>query len=206
MLPIYQLKLKQVMKACGLLLVFAVCGYVAPAYSAPVTIPTAAEMLQNISDQLPLIMRLTTAIAYVMGLYFVFYGLLKLKQFGEARTQMSQEHHLKEPLIMLVVGALLLYLPSSVEVGLSTFWSTPSPYGYLQEADKWSDFIKDVFLVIQLFGTIAFIRGLLILSHLSGHAQPGTFAKGVTHIIGGLFCINIYQFVQVIMITLGFQT
>lgn len=130
MLPIYQLKLKQVMKACGLLLVFAVCGYVAPAYSAPVTIPTAAEMLQNISDQLPLIMRLTTAIAYVMGLYFVFYGLLKLKQFGEARTQMSQEHHLKEPLIMLVVGALLLYLPSSVEVGLSTFWSTPSPYGF----------------------------------------------------------------------------
>jgi intracellular multiplication protein IcmC len=141
-----------------------------------------------------------------MGFFFIFYGILKLKEFGEARTQMSSERHLKGPLIYIIVGSLLLYFPTTIQIGLSTFWSQPSPYGYMQETDQWADFMKDVFLVVQLFGTIAFIRGLVILSHLSGHGQPGTFGKGVTHIIGGLFCINIYQFVQVILITLGIQT
>lgn len=172
-----------------------------------VSVVSAADMLANIAQEVPILMQLVTAIAYVMGIYFIFYGILKLKEFGEARTQMSSERHLKGPLVLIVVGALLLYLPTTVQVGLSTFWSNPSPYGYVQQSDQWSDFMKDVYLVIQLFGTIAFIRGLVILSHLSGsHSQQGTFAKGVTHVIGGLFCINIYQFVQVVLITLGIQT
>lgn len=178
---------------------------VSPVFAADTTVNvvSAADMLQKIADQLPFLMRMVTAIAYVMGMYFIFWGILKLKQYGEMRTQMAAEHSLKGPMMYIIVGALLLYLPSSVQMGLSTFWSTPSPYGYLNEPDQWADVIKDGFLVLQLFGTIAFIRGLVILSHLGGHAQPGTFGKGVTHVIGGLFCINMYQFVQVILTTLG---
>jgi intracellular multiplication protein IcmC len=189
------------------ILILTTVIYSLPVYADDtVTVISASDIIQNIVGQLPSVMRLITSIAFVMGMYFVFYGLLKLKQFGEARTQMSSEHHLKGPLIFLVVGALLLYLPSSVQVGLSTFWSTPSPYGYLQETDQWSEFFANCFLIIQIFGTIAFIRGLIVLSHLGGHGgQPGTFGKGITHIIGGLFCINIYQFVQLVMITIGIQ-
>lgn len=193
------------------LLIFSGC--MMPVFAADATTPTTAikvvsaqDVITNIATQIPMLMTLVTAIGYVMGFFFIFYGILKLKEFGEARTQMSTERHLKAPLIYLIVGALLLYLPSTVQVGLSTFWSEPSPYGYLQQADQWANFTKDIFLVIQLFGTIAFIRGLVILSHMAGHAQHGTFSKGILHVIGGLFCINIYQLVQVVLITLGIQT
>ena len=167
---------------------------------------SAQDMITNLADQLPNVMRMVTAIAYVMGFYFVVFGIMKLKQYGEARMQMSAEHSLKGPLIFILIGTLLIYLPSSIQVGLSTFWTAPNPYAYLQDTNEWADFMKNCFLIIQLFGVIAVIRGLVILSHLSGHAQHGTLGRGLTHIIGGIFCINLYQFVQVILITLGIQT
>ncbi len=171
-----------------------------------VTSLSAQDMITNIATQIPSLMRFVTALAYVMGMYMIFYGIMKLKQFGESRTMMSQSHELKGPIILLVVGALLLYLPTSVQVGLSTFWTEPNPYGYLENTDEWAGFINNCFLVIQLFGTIAFIRGLLILSRLGGHGgQPDTLGRAMTHIIGGIFCINIYEFIQVILFTLGIQ-
>jgi intracellular multiplication protein IcmC len=167
---------------------------------------SAQDMITHIVTQIPNLMRLITAIAYVMGMYFIFQGVLGLKHYGDQRTMMSGQPHLKGPLIFITIGALLLYLPTSVQVGISTFWTEPNPYGYLQEQDQWSQFINSCYMVVQLFGVIAFIRGLVILTHLGGHGgQPGTFGKGMTHIIGGILCINIYQFVQLVMVTLGIQ-
>lgn len=166
----------------------------------------AQDMINQIATQLPQLMRFVTAFAYVMGMYFIFYAIMKLKQYGESRTMMSQSHELKGPMILMIVGAMLLYLPSSVQMGLSTFWAEPNPYGYLQNTDEWSGFMNNVYMIIQLVGTIAFIRGLIMLSRLGGHGgQPDTFGRAMTHIIGGIFCINIYEFVKVIMFTLGIQ-
>jgi intracellular multiplication protein IcmC len=169
---------------------------------------TAVDVIANFVKQVPSLMRLITAIAYVAGMYFVFHGIMLLKQYGEMRTQMSGQHHLKGPVIFIVIGTLMLYLPSSVQVGMSTFWTEPNPYGYLQEGqDQWSQLFSNIFMIVQLVGVIAFIRGLILLTHLGGHGgQQGTFGKGITHIIGGILCINIYQFVQVVMVTLGLQS
>ncbi len=185
---------------------------VPPAETSLIVSPTgtalsAADMITHIASQIPNLMRLVTALAYVLGMGFIFHGVLALKHYGEQRTMMSGQPHLKGPLIYITVGTLLLYLPTSVQVGVSTFWTEPNPYGYLQQQDQWSQFLNNCYMVVQLFGIIAFIRGLVILTHLGGHGgQPGTLAKGMTHIIGGILCINIYQFVQVIMITLGIQS
>jgi len=182
-----------------------------PAYGADssklpsVNVPSAQGMVANIATQVPAVMKLVTALAYVMGFYFIFYGLLKLKQYGESRTMMSSDHSLMGPMVLITIGAMLLYLPTTVQMGLTTFWSDPNPYAYVTQSDEFGQFYKTVFLIIQLLGTIAFIRGLVILSGLQGHAQPGTFGRGMTHIIGGVFCINLYQFVQVVMSTLGIQ-
>lgn len=175
-----------------------------PAFADVTTNLSAVDMVKNFTTQLPNLMRLVTAVAYVMGMYFVIAGVIKLKHVGEMRMQMSPEHSLKSPIIFLTVGAMLLYLPTSVQVGMSTFWTDPNPYGYLQEQDQWAEFFNNCFMVVQLFGVIAFIRGLIMLTHLGGHGgHPGTLGKAMTHIIGGILCINIYQFVHVIMITFG---
>jgi intracellular multiplication protein IcmC len=192
---------------CRYAVLLLVMLYVAPLYAADTAykIPTATEMLSNISDQIPSLMRLVTAFAYVAGIWLLFLGIMKLKHLGEMRTQMSQEHSFGEPMAMIVVGALLLYLPTTVEIGMSTFWQDPNPMGYATESlDQWASVLRNIFMVVQLFGTIALVKGLLMLSHVGGRGgHQGGFAKGMLHVIGGIFCINIYQFVQMVLVTIG---
>lgn len=176
-----------------------------PVASAAI-VPNLATMVENLSKTIPNLMQLVTAFAYVAGMFLIFKGILQLKEYGESRTMMSHNQSLKGPLIFLGVGAALLYLPSSVQVGLSTFWQTTVPYAYVpQTSDPWSDLIQDCFLIVQFLGTFAFIRGLLILTQLGGHSgsHPGTLTKGLAHIIGGILCINLYQFVQMVLNTLA---
>lgn len=166
---------------------------------------SAQSMLISIATQIPNLMRMVTAIAYVAGMVLIIYGIIKLKHLGESRTMMSREHHVGGPLIQIIAGVVLLYIPTAVQVGMSTFWTNPNPGGYVIPEDQYGDFLKVVYLIVQFIGTIAFIRGVFILSHLGqqGGGQQGALSKGILHIIGGIFCINIYQFVQVIMYTLG---
>jgi len=200
-------------KSISKILLIALLFFSAPVFAgaadaaASIQSLSAQDMVNRIAEQVPMLMRMVTAMGYVIGMYLIFTSLLKFKEFGEQRTMMSSQHHLKEPMTYLIMGVLLLYLPSSVQMGMSTFWAEPNPYGYLEETDQWQQFINNCFMVIQLFGVIAFIRGLVILSHTGGQGGgQGQFGKGVTHVIGGLFCINIYQFIKVILFTLGIQT
>jgi intracellular multiplication protein IcmC len=163
-------------------------------------------LLQNLAKTMPQLMQLVTAFGYVMGMFLVLKGVLELKKYGESRTMMSSTAELKGALVYIFVGAALIYLPTTVNVGMSTFWTEPNPYQYLDEAkDPWSDLIRDIFMVIQLIGTIAFIRGLLTLAKMGAHhgGQQGEFGKAMAFIIGGVFCINIYQFIQVVFNTLA---
>jgi intracellular multiplication protein IcmC len=181
---------------------------VVPAYAQTLNTSglTAQTMLQNLGLEVPSFMRLVTAIAYVLGMVFVIQGVMKLKHLGESRTMMSREHSPVGPILLIGVGAALLYLPTTVWVGMNTFWTSASPYSYNENTDVWSQYLNICFQIVQLIGVIAFIRGLIILSRLGEHGgQPGTFSRGLTHIIGGIFCINIYQFIQVINLTLGIQ-
>lgn len=208
MLP-YRLNRERTFKITIHFFVFLLSFYSLPGFSQETTIgsPTPQQMLANIATQVPNLMRMVTAAAYVMGVYFMVMGLFKLKQYGESRTMMSHERELKGPLIYLAVGALLIYLPTSISIGLSSFWVNPNPYAYLQEENQWNELVNVAFLIIQFIGTIAFIRGLVILTHLGGQGgQPEKLGKALTHIIGGILCINLYQFVQVIMATLGIET
>ena len=170
-----------------------------------INLPSLDTMVQNFSKTAPAFMQLITAFAYVMGMAFIFKGIVECKHFGEMRTAMSQEHSIKSPLIYLGVGAALLYLPSTVQVGLTTFWDVPTPYAYLSDTkDPWYQLVDSLVMIIQLIGTIAVIRGLIILSHLGkGGGQQGGLGRAVTHMIAGIFCINIYQFVQAVLYTLG---
>lgn len=173
--------------------------------SSPIVIPTLDQALKNLSLTSDSLMRLVTAIAYVMGFFFVIQGLFELKHYGDARTMMSHEHTLKKPLLYLIAGAALIYLPASIHTGISTFWNESSPLAYIPKSadDPWQELVKSCFVIIQLIGVIAFIRGLILLTHLSGnHGGQNSFGKAMAHIVGGILCINMYQFLQTIFNTL----
>jgi hypothetical protein len=192
----------QLVKAFILTIIGFTSFYAQVAYAA---VPDVGTMLENFSQTVPQFMRLVTATAYVMGMWFIIAGIGKLKQYGEARTQMSSQHDLKGPLILMTVGSCLLYLPTSIQSGLATFWTDSNPYAYITEADdQWSVMYQDAFMIIQLIGTISFIRGLVIFTRLSGHGgHPGEFGRGVTHVIAGILCINLHDFLEAVNGTLG---
>jgi intracellular multiplication protein IcmC len=176
-------------------------------FSAPASfagVPNVADMLTNISQTMPDFMRLVTATAYVFGMWFIYQSVVELKQFGEQRTQYSSSASLKGPAIQLTVGTMLLYLPSSVGAGLTTLWTDPAPYAYMDEATtQWSLLMDSGFMAIQLIGTISFVRGLLTLNHLGASSAQDTFSKGLTHIIAGVLCLNLYGFLDAVNVTLG---
>lgn len=190
------------LKPIALVLITCVCLSVQSAYAAE---PNVATMLMNFSNTIPQFMRLVTATAYVLGFLFMVKGVMGLKEYGESRTQMSSQHSLKGPLILMAVGTVFLYLPSSVQSGISTFWDYSNPLAYEPTTDdQWSVLIGDCYLIIQLIGTIAFVRGMVIFTHMSGQgAQPGTFAKAISHIIAGILCINLSAFLDAVNNTLG---
>jgi intracellular multiplication protein IcmC len=173
--------------------------------TANASAPDAAAMLMHFTGTLPDFMRLVTASAYVLGMWTVTQGIMALKQYGEQRTQYSSHASLKAPLIQFTVGTCLLYLPSSVTIGLNTFWSDPTPYAYLQEAtDQWHMTIQGGFMVVQLIGVISFIKGLLVLNKLGGAgAQHDAFSRGLTHMIAGALCMNLYDFLGAVNSTVG---
>ena len=168
-------------------------------------VPDAATMLENLVANVPQFMQLVTATSYVMGMWLAYKGVLGLKAFGEQRSMMASHQELKGPLFSLGIGAALMYLPSSVQAGIATFWTGDNPYGYIPDSgsDEFSTLYSDATMLMELIGTVAFIRGLLVLHGLGGQAQGATFGKGITYIIAGVMCINFNSFLATINGTLG---
>lgn len=131
-----------------------------------------------------------------------------LKIYGDMRTQASQNPSIKTPLIFFVVGAALIFLPSTKSVVLTSIfaYSQPQPLSYINSNPLFSTQILAVLLqIVQLVGLISFIRGWFILAHATSQSggQQHTFGKVMTHIIGGILAINVEGTRQLLQATFG---
>ena len=168
---------------------------------------TLPDMLHNITAQLPALVRLLTAIMYLVGFFFVFRGVLSLKQYAEMRSMMSSGTSMKEPLLYFLVGGLLIFYPSTINVGLNTLFHSTTILAYQpvkSGISEENEIFQDVAMVLRFIGYISFFRGMMILTHLgSQQAPPGTFGRAVAHIFGGIFLVNVFQTWEIIKSTIG---
>lgn len=155
-------------------------------------VPALQDMINHLSSSIPSLMKLVTGSAFVMGMYLMISSVIRMKHFGEMRSMMGREHAVWGPIIQFFVGAFLIYLPSTVHMMMWTLWNVSSPLAYSTASSTNSEFISSCFLIIQLVGTIAFIRGLLFLNEAGSDKGQNSIGKGLTHLIGGILCINIY--------------
>jgi len=167
------------------------------------TLPDIQTMLINFSTAVPNLMRLVTASSYVVGLLLVGSAVMRMKHYGEMRTQMSQEHSIWGPVIEFLIAIALLYLPSSVATMTSTFWTTPLTY--VPPTGPNALFISAAYQVVGLIGAIAFIRGLLILKQAGSErgGQQHVIGKGFAHLVGGTLCINMQATLHMFAATVG---
>lgn len=179
-----------------------------PLTSFALTSQGLAGMLQTLQNNLGPVYRLVIAISYVLGFWFIVDSIFRLKKLGQARTMMSTSASMGKPIGLFVIGLALLYFPTFVDVSIQSLWlyGSTSVLRYPNEPSIWDAFIHPVIDVIRLFGLIAVIRGLTILTKLAHEStQPGTVAKGIMHIIGGVLGINIVGTIHVLRVTFGFD-
>lgn len=167
----------------------------------------AITMLTNITDQIPEFTKLVTGAFYLMGMALTFKALYHLKVYGEARTMMSVQSSLRTPLTYLFVGTGMIYSPSFIQSANATLFGADSFLAY----EEWTGYtnyggtmMNSVFYVVQFIGLVSFFRGWVLMTHTAGQsAQPGAFGKAMTHIIGGILCMNIVLFANILQNTLG---
>ncbi|HAT9716960.1 TPA: type IV secretion protein IcmC [Legionella pneumophila subsp. pneumophila] len=177
-------------------------------------IVSQANILTNIANQLEPVQRLITGGAYLIGCAFIFKAIYSLKVYGEARTMMSSNTSIKEPVVYLIVGALLIYFPTLVSSVLQTTFGYSNPLAYSGGVSSGSDTISALFgsgslvgrplvMIIRVIGLIAFVRGWVLIARSASQGQPpGGTGKGLIHVFGGILAINIVGTVDMINNTL----
>jgi intracellular multiplication protein IcmC len=167
----------------------------------------AITMLINLSRTYPDIISMLTGGCFVIGFVLALQGVYYLRAYGDLRTMTSSQTSLRTPVTLFIVSAVFMYIPNAFHTLITTAFGYSSPLQYDQSSSSIDPVIlKALVGLIQVIGLIAFIRGWMVLV---AHAkQPGghaTLGKGLTHIIGGIFAINIIGVTDVIWNTFGFQ-
>lgn len=166
----------------------------------------------NLNASLISIQKLITGSAYLLGLLFVFKALYSLKTHAESKSQ-SQQGGMKEPVVYLFVGAMLLYFPTGFAVIMNTLFGYSEVLAYAPVGSG-MPILSTLFgpnsvigytlaLCVQVIGGIAFIRGWVLISRSASHGQPpGAMGQGLMHVFGGVLAMNIIGTLQVLQNTL----
>lgn len=165
-----------------------------------------SSMLLNLQQNLGPVYKLVIAVAYVLGIWFIADSIFRLKKYGQSRTMMSTNASMAKPIIIFVIGLGLLYFPTMINISVQTLWlqSSSSILKYPVDSGMWDSIVHPLIDLIRLFGLIAFVRGMLILTRLGNESpQPGSVAKGLMHITGGILAVNIVGTVDMIKATFG---
>lgn len=176
-------------------------------------IVSQVDILTNIAKSLEPVERLLTGAAYIIGVVFAFKAIYSLKVYGEARTMMSSNASMKEPVTYLIVAAVFIYFPTGLGILLQTSFGDSSILEYAP-VDSRNQTLNMLFgpgsvvgrpltLLIQVIGLIAFIRGWVLIARSASQGQPpGGTGKGFVHVAGGILAINIVATLEVINNTL----
>lgn len=171
------------------------------------------DILTNLANSLLPVERLLTGGAYLIGCAFFFKAIYSLKVYGEARTMMSSNASIKEPLIYLLVGAVFIYFPSSIQLLMRTTfrYDTVLQYAPVSTNNNALDTLfgvgspvgRPLTILIQVIGLVAFIRGWILIARAGSQGQAqGGMGKGFMHVVGGILAINIVGTITIINNTL----
>lgn len=172
-----------------------------------------ASILTNIGHSLIPIQKLITGGAYLIGCAFLFKAIYSLKMYGESRSMMSQSASAKEPILYLMIGAMLIYFPTTFEVMMMSSFGYANVLQYAPINSK-NQALEALFgagsvvgeplcMLIQVIGLIAFVRGWVLIARSATQGQPpGGTGKGLIHVAGGVLAVNIVGTIDMINNTL----
>jgi intracellular multiplication protein IcmC len=170
---------------------------------------------------------LLLCVSYVAGIIMIFRAITMFKKFGMMMTHHSQPGEFSGPLTYIMVGAALIYLPTSTDLFLSSLFGTVESIfgssgaanfaamgrgadllGYASGSSfeaQWADFANTLILFVQFIGFLSFIKGWFILAKAGqpgGAHQGGGLGKAFTHLVGGVIAINLPGVINILQNTI----
>jgi intracellular multiplication protein IcmC len=166
------------------------------------------NILVNLAESLLPVQELITGAAYIIGIGFAIKSLMTFKQHGEAKTQMSSQSSIKEPVLYLLIAGMMIYFPTGFDIIMNTSFGYTNVLSY-GESDVVSSAFGDsdvgyaLVVIIQTIGLYAFTRGWVLISRSASQGQqPGGAGKGLMHVFGGILAVNIVGTLEMIHNTL----
>lgn len=168
------------------------------------------SMMSHLSVSLGDLSGFIVATFYMAGVVLAMAAVMRLKKLGVRSAMMQSDGGVVGPFVQLMIGAALVYSPTLISVMNQTFWGSPEFESVMSwsnnyQGSQFAAIIRPLIGIIQLIGSIAFLRGWLIMAKVSngGSQQPGQVSKGVIHVIGGILAMNITRTITVFMNTFG---
>lgn len=159
-------------------------------------------ILGNISQSLYPVQRLITGFAYLLGILFFINAITHLRKIADHRAQSSSHEKMYTPMMYILIGAVLLYLPSAINIMANTAFGTGNILSYAQNNP--TNIYSSMGLLIRTAGLLWFIRGCVLVVHAG---QPGTKKegpKGLLFIIAGILSMNFDNTVAMLNTTMTY--
>lgn len=152
-------------------------------------------LIRNLSGEMPAVLMLVQAVAYVLALFFVISGLMMAAK--SANPQARADHGSMAWLWSLTIGALMLALPTTIaSVAVSLFGTAgtnPNPLAYVGQPTG-AGRLAPLVPLLQVIGVIAVIRGLVVFRAVGmyGNYSKGnaTFSRGLVLVISGVLLVH----------------
>jgi hypothetical protein len=163
-------------------------------------IPDLVTMIGNLSHSLYPVQHLITGGAYILGLLFCITAVTKLKKIGDYRAQHSSSEKMYAPMMYLLIGSALLYLPSALTALANTAFGVGNVLTYSNYNP--ANIFSSMGLLIQTAGVLWFVRGCVLVVQASA---PGTQQgpKGLVFICAGVLAMNFDNSIAVLNYTVN---
>lgn len=157
-------------------------------------------IIGNVSRSLYPIQQLITGGAYVLGVLFFVTAIMKFMKIADYRAQSSSQEKMFSPMMYLLFGAILIYLPSALHVAANTAFGVGNVLGYTSYDP--TNIYSSMGLLIRTAGVLWFIRGCVLVVHAS---EPGTQhgPKGLVFIIAGILSMNFDNTISMLNYAMG---
>lgn len=155
------------------------------------------EACANLANSLQPYYTLFVIATGLMGFAFVGVSLFALRHRAEDKRPVGGA------LTGVLVGAMLLSFKGIVDmVSVSMFnASAPSSLSVSVGGGDMEPMIRLAVIIVMMVGLFQVIKGLVLLKH-SAEGNP-KFWSAITHIFGGVLCVNIKTFMTMLGNTIG---
>jgi len=161
--------------------------------------PDLVTMLGNITQSLYPVQNLIQGVAYILGILFFMTAIAKFRKIGDQRSQSSSHDSMYGPIIYMIMGSMLLFLPTGVQVLSNTAFGTGNVLSY-QTVDR-KNVYSAVGLLIRTGGLLWFVRGCVLVAHASESGSKDGI-KGFMFLIAGVLCINFDNTIAIVNYTI----